>query len=1008
MAKHVIAESYTFTPTTKTITIDNKWIRQEQLLLITNVTRGTVLYNFSDPALGAASYTTSANVITGQPTTTVLLNYATGSMSSADKISIIVEETNESFQPSQEYTDPVNKFRVSTPQALIDTDFEYGTQSTKWETLAMVNNRPYAFYDVTRPMNISNVFSFAANTRIFVANTFPSVPPVQGSPFFIQDTTFVGADGLYVAEYSNLAANTVQYTGKVQYTGTAANLFTSNVTSAFYGNTYSNAIIALSNISFRGNTIDVTTAIPHGLLIGNEIALVLATGGGGFAPNGSWTVATVTNNTSFSFFANNTPTGSIIGGNLFVRPTGASIHRAFDGGVTFSTNSASHNNQLIRQTRRYFRYQSGKGIQISTGSILKPNFNIDRITLSGTTVTIVAKAPHNLIPGAGITVAGCNETGYNGNYNVALVIDAYRFTYNATTVGMNSPASGNYVVSVSSWYGATNRLGIFDSQNGLFFEYDGTTLYAVRRSSTYQLSGFGSIVPGSEVVTGVTVNGVSPIYSKQLIPGDYVVIKGMSYKVDSILSDNQFVIIPSYRGIVPITNAIISKTIDYKISQSQFNLDKMDGTGSSGMNIDLTKMQMFYIDYSWYGAGFIRWGFRGQAGDCVYAHKLMNNNTNYEAYMRSGNLPARYESATFPTDTLLAANVTAAEVGTIFVQDTTGFPPSGSFALRTANAYEYVTYTGKTANTFTGLTRGQTGNLVAQVTASSTDNPVLTTLNTTGIQIGQYVDNNNFVDTGSFVTNLVSNTSITLSQAPNRTGTFGLKIAPMGLTAQVWNYSGTVPIAVEHHGPIFAPTISHWGTSVIMDGRFDDDKSFVFTQGTTSGISVPVRASLAIQSFRISPSVSGGVAGQGLGVREIVNRMQMVLRQIDLFANGSVLVSVILNGSVSPGTPNWVSAGGSSLAQYINHSTGTTITGGEVIYGFYLNTTGVATQFNTTQQDLALVRDLGTSILSGGNSTLSNVNIYPDGPDMVTIVAQNIGPVVANINCRMSWTEAQA
>jgi hypothetical protein len=175
----------------------------------------------------------------------------------------------------------------------------------------------------------------------------------------------------------------------------------------------------------------------------------------------------------------------------------------------------------------------------------------------------------------------------------------------------------------------------------------------------------------------------------------------MSYKVDSILSDNQFVIIPSYRGIVPITNAIVSKTIDYKIPQSQFNLDKMDGTGASGMNIDLTKMQMFYIDYSWYGAGFIRWGFRGQGGDCIYAHKLMNNNTNYEAYMRSGNLPARYESATFPADTLLAANLTAAEVGTVFVNDTTGFPPIGSFVLRTANAYEYVNYTGKTANTLT-------------------------------------------------------------------------------------------------------------------------------------------------------------------------------------------------------------------------------------------------------------------------------------------------------------------
>jgi hypothetical protein len=1009
MAKHVIAESYTFNPTTKTITITNKWVRQEQLLLITNVTRGTVLYNFSDPAIGATSFTTSANVVTGQPTTTILLNYATGSMSSTDKISIIVEETNESFQPSQEYTDPVNKFRISTPQALIDTDFEYGTQSTKWETLTMLNNRPFAYYDVTRPMNISNVFSFAANTRIFVANVFPSVPPAQGQPFFIQDTTFVGADGLYVAEYSNLAANTVQYTGKVQYTGTAANLFTSNVTSAYYGNTYSNTIITLSNVAFRGNIIDVSTAIPHGLLIGNEIALVLATGGGSFAPNGSWTVSTVTNNTSFSFFANNAPTGSIVGGNLYVRPTGQSLHRAFDGGVIFSTNAASHNNQLIRQTRRYFRYQSGKGIQVSTGSIMKPNFNIDRISASGTTITVVAKQPHNLIPGAGITVAGCNEAGYNGTWTVNLVIDAYRFTYNSTSSGMNSPASGNYVVSVSTWYGATNRLGVFDSQNGIFFEYDGTTLYAVRRSSTYQLSGFASISPGSEIVTGVTVNGISPVFSKQLIPGDFVVIKGMSYKVDSIQSDNQFTIIPSYRGVVPVTNAIVSKTVDYKIPQSEFNLDKMDGTGSSGTNLDLTKMQMFYMDYSWYGAGFIRWGFRGQNGDCVYAHKLVNNNVNYEAYMRSGNLPARYESATFPADTLLAANVTQAEVGTVFVTDTIGFPPSGSFVIRTANAYEYVGYTAKTANTFTGLTRGQTGNLNALVTATNIDNPILTTVNTTGIQIGQYVDNVDFVDTGAFVANLVSNTSITLSQAPNRTGTFGLKIAPMGRTAQVWNYSATEPIVVEHHGPIFAPTISHWGTSVIMDGRFDDDKSFVFTQGTSNGISVPANGGrAAIQSFRISPSVSSGVPGFGLGVREIVNRMQMVLRQIDLFANGSVLVSVILNGSVSPGTPNWVTAGGSSLAQYINHTPGTQITGGEVIYGFYLNTTGVATQFNTTQQDLSLVRDLGTSVLSGGNSTLANVNIYPDGPDMVTIVAQNIGPVVANINCRLSWTEAQA
>ena len=1007
MAKHVIAESYTFNPTTKTITIDNKWVRQEQLLLITNVTRGTVLYNFSDPALGATSYTASSNVTTGQSTTTILLNYATGSMSSTDKISIIVEETNESFQPSQEYTDPVNKFRTSQPQALIDTDFEYGTQSTKWETLSLLNNRPFAYYDVTRPLNVSNVYALSPNSRIFVANLFPSIPPVQGAPFYIQDTTFAGADGLYIAEYSNLAANTVQYTGKLAYTGVAANVINANVTTAYYGNIFSNALITVSNISFRGNIIDVATAIPHGLLVGNEIALILASGGGGFAPNGSWTVATVSNNLAFSFFANATPTGAIIGGNLYVRPTGQSLHRAFDGGVIFSTNSQSHNNQLIRQTRRYFRYQSGKGIQVSTGSIMKPNFNVDRISAVGTTVTVVSKSPHNLIPGAGITIVGCNEAGYNGSWDVAQVIDPYIFKYNSTSSGMVSPASGNYTVSVTQWFGATNRIGIFDNQNGIFFEFDGTTLYAVRRSSTYQLSGFCSISPGSEIVTGISYNGVSPVYGRQLIPGDSIVIKGMSYKVDSVQHDNQFTITPAYRGVVPITNAIISKTIDTKIPQSQFNLDRMDGTGSSGINLDLSKMQMFYIDYSWYGAGFIRWGFRGQNGDCVYAHKLMNNNVNFEAYMRSGNLPARYETSTFPADTILTANLTAAEVGTLYLQDTAGFANNGSAVIRTANAYEYVNYTGKTANTLTGLTRGQTGNLTALVTATS-GNPVLTITNTTGLQIGQIVNNQNFIPPNAFVSNLVSNASITLSIAPWASGTFGLQIAPMGLTAQVWNYTANVPIAVEQHAPVFAPTISHWGTSVIMDGRFDDDKSFVFTQGTSgTGVEIPPGQRRAIQSFRIAPSVSNGVSGFGLGVREIINRMQMVLRQVDCFANGSILLNLVLNSTVTPGTPNWQTVGGSSLAQYINHTAGTRVDGGEIIFGFYLNTVG-GPAYQTTQQDLTLVRDLGTSILSGGNSNLSNVNIYPDGPDMVTLVATNIGGISANVNSRVSWTEAQA
>ena len=64
-------------------------------------------------------------------------------MSSTDKLQITIDEYSEKFEPSESQLDPVNKFRTSTPQALIDTDFEYGVQGTKWETAALNNMRPF-------------------------------------------------------------------------------------------------------------------------------------------------------------------------------------------------------------------------------------------------------------------------------------------------------------------------------------------------------------------------------------------------------------------------------------------------------------------------------------------------------------------------------------------------------------------------------------------------------------------------------------------------------------------------------------------------------------------------------------------------------------------------------------------------------------------------------------------------------------------------------------------------
>ena len=1028
--KDIIDTYYSFTPSTRTIVL-NQIVPRERLVLITNANTNQVIFNFSDPNLKLTSHAIAQNTISGAATTTLVLQYNTTAMSATDKLQVIVDDFEETFKPSELYTDPVNKFRVSQPQSLIDTDFEYGQQATKWESVGLVNNRAYAYQNTSANLQISIggpiiPTAVVVNSNSNIVTVYTANTPLVNTPIFVSDTTWAPSEGTFMVDAAQ-QGQWFRYAAKQRYVNTAIgsanlNINIPNTTFIANGSIFTRANIPLSNINFISTFSNgtVTTTTAHGLSLGNQIVLqgtVAATSG---APNGTFTVTGVYSNTVFRIDANVAPvsaTGITSGGqaNLFSSARGTVVHRSFDGGVEFSTSAEGHNNQLIRQTRRYFRYQSGKGIQMSTGTMLKPQLSVDSITSSGTLVTVRTKYSHQIRPNVNIQIASADQSAYNGTFNIRDVIDPYTFTYVANSTPSAATATGLYRCSINNWFGASNRVGMFDDQNGIFFEYDGQQLYAVRRSSTYQLSGFVSANVANTIVNGITYNGATTKFSTELAVGDYVVIKGMSYRVTEILSDQQLSISPAYRGEVPAVQAVATKTIDFRIPQSQWNIDRCDGTGPSGYIIDLTKMQMLYLDYSWYGAGFIRWGFRTTDGNVYYCHKLVNNNVNYEAYMRSGNLPARYETNTFAPRTRLNSTLQAADTS-LNVANASGFPTAGVLLIEGWNAgvsqREYVSYQGISNNsptgwTFNNLLRGQQGNTIncIMTTANATLNlaPGSTTV---GIQEGMYVISANIPQV-AVVQSIVPNVSIQLSMAPQIGGTGFVTFAPMANAAQTFTFSTTTPTNIELHAPGYAPRISHWGTSVMMDGRYDDDKSFVFTQGMTTSTNVSSSFPSALQSFRISPSVSAGVSGATLGTREIINRMQMVLRQLDLLSGGAFLIQVVLNGQIANATPTWTSVGGSSLVQYINHTANTAVTGGEVIFAAFTNASGGASTFTTTSLDLPLVRDLGNSILGGGTSN-PTTSPYPDGPDVVTIVARNIGTPFAPIFSRLSWTEAQA
>ena len=82
--------------------------------------------------------------------------------------------------------------------------------------------------------------------------------------------------------------------------------------------------------------------------------------------------------------------------------------------------------------------------------------------------------------------------------------------------------------------------------------------------------------------------------------------------------------------------------VDNAVTQANWNIDPMDGSGPSGVTIDFTKAQILFIDVEWLGVGRVRCGFVID-GQIIYAHQWLNANNLSQVYMSTPNLPLRYE-----------------------------------------------------------------------------------------------------------------------------------------------------------------------------------------------------------------------------------------------------------------------------------------------------------------------------------------------------------------------------
>jgi hypothetical protein len=79
-----------------------------------------------------------------------------------------------------------------------------------------------------------------------------------------------------------------------------------------------------------------------------------------------------------------------------------------------------------------------------------------------------------------------------------------------------------------------------------------------------------------------------------------------------------------------------------RVYQSEWQYDKLDGTGRSGFVLDPAKAQIFWTDIEWLGLGTVRTGFVIN-GQLVHCHSFDHANLITSTYITTASLPLRTE-----------------------------------------------------------------------------------------------------------------------------------------------------------------------------------------------------------------------------------------------------------------------------------------------------------------------------------------------------------------------------
>lgn len=194
---------------------------------------------------------------------------------------------------------------------------------------------------------------------------------------------------------------------------------------------------------------------------------------------------------------------------------------------------------------------------------------------------------------------------------------------------------------------------LFDSQNRYAIDNQFNTLTTGTGTTSY-------LANESSVKLEVTSGGVGSVVRQTYRNFPYQPGKGLLVLATFVMDSSNSVNLTQRVGYFNTQNGVFFQKIDGTLSfvlrsyvtgtasdartvnQADWNGDKLDGTGPSGLTLDPSKAQILWMDFEWLGVGSVRCGFVIN-GVFILCHTFNNANLISNVYMTTAILPVRYE-----------------------------------------------------------------------------------------------------------------------------------------------------------------------------------------------------------------------------------------------------------------------------------------------------------------------------------------------------------------------------